>query len=152
MGASDAYHLSPASRTQRRLKLAALVVAWGIQAIVTQSILLREALVLMFGSEFAWGVVLFAWLGGVALGATLVGRAARAAVADQRAGIGLVVVLLALGAASCVELWIFRGARAWLGVGPGELLPLPKTALAALLFVSPVGALVGAAFPLACAI
>jgi spermidine synthase len=152
MGASDAYHLSPASETQRRLKLAALVVAWGIQAIVTQSILLREALVLMFGSEFAWGLVLFAWLGGVAVGATLVGRATRAAVADHRAGIGLVVVLLALGVASCVELWIFRGARAWLGVGPGELLPLPKTALAAVLFVSPVGALVGAAFPLACAI
>jgi spermidine synthase len=37
-------------------------------------------------------------------------------------------------------------------VGPGELLPLPKTALAAVVFVSPVSTLVGMAFPLACCV
>jgi spermidine synthase len=120
-----------------------------MQAIVTQSLLLREALVLMFGSEFAWGVVLFAWLFGVAVGAVLGGWIAERL---PRADLGLVVVLLLLAVAACVELWFFRGARGWLGVEVGEFLPLTKTALAALLFVSPTSALVGMAFPLACCV
>ena len=149
MAASDtAAPLGPTDR-RRRLALGVLVLAWGVQAIVTQSLLLREALVLMFGSEFAWGVVLFAWLFGVAAGAALGGWAAGRL---SRPDIGLVVVLLLLSAAACFELWIFRGARAWLGVGQGELLPLPKSALAAMLFVSPTSALIGLAFPLACCI
>ena len=113
------------SQTRRRPRaaLSVLVVAWGAQAIVTQSLLLREALVLMFGSEFAWGVVLFAWLFGVSVGALLGGWAAR----RRRADAWLAGVLLALGLAACVELWVFRGARAWLGVAPGELLPLSTT-------------------------
>lgn len=138
----------PAHRPQhRRIWLSLLIVAWGVQAIVTQSLLLREALVLMYGSEFAWGIVLFAWLAGTALGAIVGGRVSeRVAHPD----VGLVVVLTLLALMGCVELWMFRGARSWLGVGTGELLPLPKTALAGVLFVSPVSALVGLAFPLAC--
>ena len=137
---------------RRRASLGALVLAWGAQAIVTQSLLLREATVLMHGSEFAWGVVLFAWLLGVAVGAAVGGRAARSAFVRARAELPLVMVLVVLSLAACVELWVFRGARAWLGIGPGELLPLPKTALAAILFVSPASALIGLAFPLACCI
>lgn len=139
---------SPASAL-RRSGPALLLLAWGTQAIVTQSLLLREALVLMYGSEFAWGVVLFAWLFGVAIGGP-VGSWIAARV--RRADLSLVAVLMLLSGAACVELWVFRGARSWLGVQVGELLPLPKTALAAVLFISPASALVGMAFPLACAI
>jgi len=132
-----------------RVVLGLVVLAWGIQAIVTQSLLLREAMVLMFGNEFAWGVVLFAWLFGVACGGLLgPSLGARLASVD----LALAAVLLVLSGAACVELWVFRGARGWLGVEPGELLPLPTTALAAMVFISPVGALVGLAFPLACRI
>jgi len=77
-----------------RVCLALVVVAWGVQAIVTQSLLLREALVLMYGSEFAWGIVLFAWLSGVAMGAWTGGRWAERV---RGAELGLVVVLLGLG-------------------------------------------------------
>lgn len=134
-------------RGWRRAWLGLLVLAWGIQAIVTQSLLLREALVLMFGSELAWGVVLFAWLLGVALGAAVGGWTAERV---RRPAIVLVAVLLTLSLAACLELWVFRGARGWLNVEPGELLPLPKIVLTALLFVTPASALVGMAFPLAC--
>ena len=132
-----------------RIALAALVLAWGAQAIVAQSLLLREALVLMFGSELAWGIVLFAWLLGVAVGAGTGGAVARRLARPDRA---LVLVLLTLGAATCLDVWAFREARDWLRVGPGELLPLPKMTLAALLLVCPAGALVGAAFPLAASV
>ncbi|MBN2562307.1 MAG: hypothetical protein JXQ75_15385 [Phycisphaerae bacterium] len=134
---------------RRRIGLGVLVVAWGLQAIVMQSLLVREALVLMFGSEFAWGIVLFAWLLGIAVGAAAGGWAAGRL---RRADVALVAVLMALSVAACAELWVFRGARAWLGIGPGELLPLAKTALAAMLFISPASALLGMAFPLACRI
>ncbi len=129
--------------------LGMVVFAWGVQAIVTQSLLLRESLVLMFGSELAWGVVLFAWLFGVAVGGVLGGWVAPRL---RRPDVGLAAVLLALSVGACAELWLFRGARAWLGVEPGELLPLPETAAAAMLFISPVGGLVGLAFPLACCV
>jgi spermidine synthase len=141
-----------ALRRRRRFMLGPLVLAWGVQAIVTQSLLLREALVLMFGSEFAWGLVLFAWLFGVAVGAAFGGWLARFASRGRWADVALVIALVALAAAVPAELWVFRGARAWLGVEPGEMLPLGKTAAAALLFISPVSALVGVAFPLACSI
>jgi spermidine synthase len=149
MGVPDTGFTLHSSDRWCRMWLSVLVMAWGAQAIVTQSLLLREALVLMFGSEFAWGVVLFAWLLGVAVGAAFGGWLAERL---RRTEVGLVAVLLALSVAACVELWVFRGTRAWLGVEPGELLPLPKTALAAMLFVSPASALVGMAFPLACCI
>ena len=137
------------SDRRRRIWVGVLVVAWGAQAIVTQSLLLREAIVLMFGSELAWGVVLFAWLFGVAVGASLGARLAERLTCAE---VGLVVTLLFLSVTAGVELWLFRGARGWLGVSPGELLPLPKTVLAAMLFVSPAGALVGLAFPFACCV
>jgi spermidine synthase len=152
MGVSSAPDSSRPAARRERVCLGALVVAWGTQAIVTQSLLLREATVLMYGSEFAWGVVLFAWLLGVALGAAAGTWLAESAIGRRCAVGALIIVPLALSVAACAELWVFRGARAWLGVGPGELLPLPKTALAALLFVSPASALVGMAFPLACSI
>lgn len=142
--------LSPPSR--HRVALGVLVVVWGAQAIVTQALLLRESLVLLYGSEFAWGVVLFAWLLGIACGAALGGWVSESKIGRPHAAGGLVVVLLLLSVSACVELWIFRGARAWLGIGPGEFLPLPQTALAAVLFVSPASVLVGMAFPLACAV
>ncbi|MHC4442520.1 MAG: fused MFS/spermidine synthase [Planctomycetota bacterium] len=137
---------SPSKRWVR-LWLGALVVAWGIQAIVSQSLLVREALVLMFGSEFAWGIVLSSWLAGVAVGGAAGGWIATKL---KNPDLGLVAVVVLLSAVICADIWVFRGARASLGVETGELLPLTKTAIAAMLFVSPVGLLIGLAFPLAC--
>ncbi len=137
----------PAADRRSRVWLSAVVLAWGMQAIVTQSILLREAFVLMFGSELAWGIVLSAWLAGVAVGSWLAGWAVQRWV---RAELGLTAVLTGLCVVSCAELWLFRGARASLGVAPGEFLPLTATALAAIALVSPAGVLIGAAFPFAC--
>lgn len=132
-----------------RMSLGVVVVAWGLQAMIVQALLLREALVLMFGSEMALGLVLAAWLLGIAIGAAGGGWLGQRVYA---AAGWLVGDLFALGAASCLAIWAFRGARTWLGVNPGEMLPLPQTAFAALLLVAPVSVLIGAAFPLACAI
>jgi spermidine synthase len=138
--------------------------------VVTQSLLLREALVLMFGSELAWGIVLFAWLLGVAVGAALGGRLTAR---TSRPELILVIALLTLSLITCADLWIFRGIRswlspaaagepwigrmlggipAWLRLEPGELIPLPVMALLAVVFIPLTSALVGFSFPAACAI
>jgi spermidine synthase len=144
------YLPDPADRLMR-LSLAAVIFTWGIQAIVTQSLIVREAMVLMAGSELAWGIVLFAWLLGVAIGGAVGAHLPRPA--DQaRCRLSLIIVLLALNCAACAELWLFRGARGFVHIGPGELLPLSKTVAAAIAFVTPASFLVGCAFPLACAI
>ncbi|GAF76333.1 unnamed protein product, partial [marine sediment metagenome] len=79
--------------SSEHLAFGAIVLALGIQAIVTQSLLLREALVLMFGSELAWGMVLFAWLAGVAVGGAIGGRLETKL---KRPELGLVTVLVML--------------------------------------------------------
>jgi spermidine synthase len=137
---------SQQSPRQLRLAFSGVVMVLGIQAIVSQSLLIREALVLMFGSEVAWGVVLTAWLLGVALGGVFAGRWEPR---PERQDLALVATLIALSTAVIVDIWVFRGARGWLGAGPGELLPLSTTVWSALVFVTPASLWVGVAFPLA---
>ena len=137
---------SQTSPWQPRLALSAGILVLGIQAIVSQSLLIREALVLMFGSEIAWSVVLTAWLLGVALGGVLSGRWEPK---REWLDLALVGTLIALSATVTIDIWVFRGARGWLGVQPGELLPLSTTIWSAVLFVMPVSLWVGVAFPLA---
>jgi len=129
--------------------LPVVVLAWGVQAIVTQSLLLREATVLMAGSELVWGIVLSTWLAGVAGGAWIGGRIARTAACSHLA---LTVTLLLLGVLACASIWGFREARGACGVGPGELLSLGIMAAVAALLVLPCGLMVGMAFPLASAL
>ncbi len=135
------------SAGRRALWIVAL--AWGVQAIVTQSLLLREAMVLMSGSELVWGILLCAWLSGVAAGAWIGGRLARRAVRAERR---LTIALLLLGILACASIWGFREARAACDLGPGELLSLGTLVIVAVLLVLPCGLMVGMAFPLASAI
>ena len=142
--------ISDTSSSRGRLALGLLVFVWGGQAIVAQAVLLREAMVLTFGSEFSWGVVLFAWLMGIAVGGALGGWLADRRFVAPRADAFLALVLALLGAAVCGGIWMLGGARIWLDVGPGELVSLGQTVIVALVMVAPVGLLVGLAFPLAC--
>ena len=129
-----------------RLVLTAVVFIWGFQAIVAQTLLLREGIILLSGSELAWGIILSAWLLGVAVGAVLGRWSVRRIAADT--ALALVLVALSFAVPAC--LWLLRGARPWLGVAPGEMVPPSGAAAAALLFITPVASLVGLAFPLAC--
>ncbi len=126
-----------------------VALAWGAQAIVTQSLLLREAMVLMSGGELVWGILLCAWLAGVAAGAWIGGRLARR---TSRAERRLAIALLLLGILACASIWSFREARVACGIGPGELLSLGTMVIVAILLVLPCGLMVGMAFPLASAI
>lgn len=108
------------------------LAALGFAAAVGQAVLLREAMAALGGSELAWGLVLGAWLGGMALGA-------RAGAAGRAAGAVGPALVLALALAGTV---VLRAAPALAGRAPGEVLSLAHTLwiwLAAVLPAAGVG-------------
>lgn len=115
--------------------------AAGALAIIVQTYLLREFLVLLQGDEMAVGLGLAAWFAGIAIGA-LVARIGSATHGRTIAGAALGV----LGLLGCAQIAAARLARGPLGMPSFELLTLvPSLELAGCLFV-PVGACVGGAF------
>jgi predicted membrane-bound spermidine synthase len=58
----------------RRTSILVAYFIFGAYAVCAQATLLREAQVLLFGSELSWGLVLAFWLAGVGLGAAVAGR------------------------------------------------------------------------------
>jgi spermidine synthase len=130
-------------------KRAALLVAvflFGAYALCAQAVLLREAQVILFGSELSWGLVLAFWLAGIALGAKLGGRLARWAwPAFAGAGVALPLVLV-------VAVAMLRMARTLLGVGPGEYVGPGEITLITLIATLPVSFWIGLSFPAASAL
>ncbi|HET6442239.1 MAG TPA: hypothetical protein VFH53_07670, partial [Phycisphaerae bacterium] len=121
----------------------------GAYAVGAQATLLREAQVLLFGSELAWGLVLAFWLAGVAVGAQVSGRILAR---SRRPWIVLLASALAMPPILAAEILLLRAARPILGVGSGEYVGLGDMAWVALLATAPVSLWVGLAFPAASAL
>jgi len=135
----------------------------GAVAIITQSILVREFLVLSFGNELSWGLTFFGWLAGIALGAAAGGWAAGKA--STRTGeeesrrrfpwssvhlFTCSVVLLAL--VTPILLAVIRVVRGAFSIGPGEYLSLWTMLWLNPALTLPVSFLIGFTFPLASAL
>jgi spermidine synthase len=134
-------------RDPSRTTLAALLMAWGAGATITQAILLRETVVLFFAGEVSWGIVLFSWLWGVGVGGWLGGYLVRR-VARPHRWLALIVAIFA--AAGPVSITVLRCARGWLDIGAGQYIPMGTMLWLSALVVSPFGLLIGGAFPTAC--
>jgi len=128
----------------------AILVAYfvlGAYAVCAQATLLREAQVLLLGSELSWGLVLAWWLAGVAAGAWLAGRRARRPIGPAAAYF-LILMPLVLDA----TIRLLRGARALLGVGAGEYVAPEHMLWLSLVAAVPTSLFIGAAFPVASAL
>ncbi|MCU0291875.1 MAG: hypothetical protein MUF10_07755 [Thermoanaerobaculaceae bacterium] len=112
------------------------LVCLGGAAAVAQTVLLREAMSALGGSELAWGVVLGTWLGGMALGAWV---GARRACPDTM-GPALVLILAGGGVV------LLRAAPAILGQQPGEVGSTLRALWVWLAAVAPAGVGGGWAF------
>ena len=121
----------------------------GAYAVVTQSLLVREFLVVFFGNELSLGLTFFGWLAGVSIGAAVAGRVSRSARARLTAFL-LALVLLALLAP--VEIVVIRVIRGAFTIGPGEYLSLWTMLWLNPALTVPVSFLIGFAFPLASAL
>ncbi|HUW83908.1 MAG TPA: fused MFS/spermidine synthase [Phycisphaerae bacterium] len=129
----------------RRFALALFMFLWGAFALVSQSILLRETMVLFFGGELSWGVVLSAWLLGItvgaAVGAGITQRLSRPPVALALSSLAMVLLV-------SIAMLVLRECRGHLSVGVGEHLSITAAAAIAVATVGPCGAMIGLAFPL----
>jgi len=130
----------------RRTTILVAAFVLGAYALCAQAMLLREAQVLLFGSELSWGLVLALWLGGVAIGAQAGGwalqRSARPHLAFSVAALAMPPLLLG-------EIVLLRVARSLAGVGPGEYVGPGAMLLITLAATLPVSVWVGLAFPAA---
>lgn len=137
-----------ASMPRRGTILAAYFVL-GALAVCAQATLLREAQVILLGSELSWGLVLAFWLVGVAAGAHVGGRIADRPARARRAMVG---AALAIGPLLAAAVALVRGARPVLDVGPGEYVGLAAMIGVAAAVTVPVSVWVGLAFPAASAL
>lgn len=130
----------------RRASILAAIFLFGAYALCAQAMLLREAQVILFGSELSWGLVLASWLAGVALGAQVGGWLSRRAwVAFAAAGLAMPLVLV-------LAVALLRLSRLMLDVGPGEYIGPGEMFLVSLAATMPVSLWVGLSFPAASAL
>ncbi len=122
-------------------------MVWGASAVILQSILLRETLVLFLVGEVSWGIVLFTWLAGV-WGGALVGGIVARRTSRPEGWFAFTVVCFALSGPWVLVL--VRGARAWMEIGSGQYLPVGDMFGLSSIVVLPYGFLIGLAFPVAC--
>ena len=130
----------------KRATLFAAVFLFGAYALCAQAVLLREAQVILFGSELSWGLVLAFWLAGVAAGALVGGWLAK------RAWPALTGASVALPLMLVVAVALLRTARTLMGVAPGEYVGPGEMTLITLVAALPVSFWVGLSFPAASAL
>ena len=139
----------------RRASILAAVFLFGAYALCAQAMLLREAQVILFGSELSWGLVLASWLAGVALGAQVGGwlsRASTLARTGRRAWVAFAAAGLAMPLVLVLAVALLRLARLMLDVGPGEYIGPGEMFLVSLAATMPVSLWVGLSFPAASAL
>lgn len=116
------------------------LVILGFATVLSQSVLIREAMASLGGSELAWGVVLFTWLAGMAAGSALGIR-----LGSPRLGTAMPVLCLALSAGGVI---LLRAAPALAGGAGGEAIGTLEAAWLWLASVLPTSAAGGLGFTL----
>lgn len=130
-----------------RRALYAYVGAVGVALVAAQTMVLREVLVALYGTEFSIGMAMAGWLLGLGMGAAGAGLLLR------RRTPGLSWFLAAsLGYAVSLPASIafVRCARTLWGIGPGEFVPLGRAMASALAATAVVAASGGFVLPVAC--
>lgn len=122
------------------------VILLGIWAIVAQIVLIREFLVVFYGNELIFGVVMASWLVGVSLGAISAGVLSKKIKNDKPLFVfSQIIALATLPVAIC----LIRNARGILDVPTGLLIPFVPAAVFSFLIIAPATFAVGFCFPLA---
>lgn len=113
---------------------------------IAQIVLIREFLVVFYGNELIFAVVMAAWLVGVSTGATSAGILSKRFKNDQPLFVySQIIALAVLPIAIC----LIRDARNVLGVPTGLMIPFVPAAIFSFFVVVPATLVVGFCFPLA---
>ena len=118
----------------------------GFYAIITQSVLLRELLVVVLGNEIVFGISLAHWLLAVFLGALLGGHVT-GRLRQPEPAFSLVIMIMCLLPPLLITLT--RNLYALSGTPAGTYIPFLKVSLFAGLLIFPFAFFIGFTFPLA---
>ena len=123
----------------------ALTFFTGFYGITLQSAIVREMLVVSFGSELCLGLTLSGWLCGISIGAFLAGK-----IKSEKSEKFLLSSLILMPLSSFPVILAIRYARIFLSVEPGEYIPFIKLLFLSIILISTASFFVGFTFPLFC--
>lgn len=120
---------------------------FGAAAVISQSLLIRELMVVLGGNEICIGIALGTWLAAVACGGLTGAR-----VADRARAAGLLLFISAAGITLGLPggITLVRLGRLITAVSPGEYVPPGGSVLIAALGTLPAAFFVGFGFPVVC--
>lgn len=121
------------------------VFAFGFAAMAVQILLMRELLVVFYGNELSYGIMLASWLFWTAAG-SLAARFKRFEEGIFHA------LLLSVAIIAPATIYLIRGIRNVLGVSSGELIGLLPMAFSTFILLAPACLVFGSLFPLSLAL
>ncbi len=119
----------------------------GCYATIAQVLIIREFLVVFFGNELCLGIILGAWLFGVAFGAVTGGRVASRFNNHLSVFIAVLVLMCFI---LPLDLIFIRILRLILDVPSGQYIPLLSLLISSIIIVTPFSFTIGLVFPIAC--
>ena len=119
----------------------------GCYATIAQVLIIREFLVVFFGSELCIGIILGTWLFGVASGAATGGRVV-AGFNDHLSAFNIVLMLICL--ILPLELVLIRVLRIVLDVPAGQYIPILSLLFSSIAIITPFSFTIGLIFPIGC--
>ncbi len=132
------------SLSNGRLLLLVAVVLIGVQATIAQVILVRELLVVFYGNELCIGVILGAWLFGVALGAGLGTKFIEGCRTPQNLFLFLILALCMTLPGQVIAIRLLRFV---IHVPTGQHVSILALLLASPLIIMPTSFVIGFIFP-----
>jgi len=119
----------------------------GCYATIAQVLIIREFLVVFFGSELCIGIILGTWLLGVAAGAATGGRVAGRFKNHLSA---FIIVLVLMCVILPLELVLIRILRLILNVPAGQYIPMLSLLFSSICIITPFSFTIGLIFPVGC--
>ncbi len=119
----------------------------GCYATIAQVLIIREILVVFFGNELCFGIILGTWLFGVAFGAATGGRVVSRL--SNHFSI-FIIILLLMCFILPLELILIRVLRLILNVPAGQYIPLLSLLISSIFSIIPFSFTIGLIFPIAC--
>ena len=124
-------------------KIYFLVFAFGFSAMAIQIVLMRELLVVFYGNELTYGIMLASWLFWIAAGSL----AARFKRFEEEI---FHILLLSISIIAPATIYLIRDTRNILGVSAGELIGLLPMALSTFILLAPACLVFGSLFAVSC--
>ncbi len=124
----------------------------GVYATIAQTLMFREFLAVFYGNELCIGLILGAWLFGVAFGAWIGGRISSETASLDGCLHWFITAFIAMSVMLPVQTGLLRVFRGFLDIPTGQAAAISSVIFTASAIIIPASIAIGFIFPLACVI